>query len=163
MAGSNTELGKVSNKSAFIVALLLLLMAVSVLYTAYSYSGGSGIFPRFIGWVFVGLVLLEIAVQLKGLFKPLAPISADSQAPADNVIVLKEIRGFLWIGLFLLVLYLVGFLISIPLYLFAFLRFSANRSLKESLIMSVSSTLFVYVLFIQVMEYRLYSGVLLGG
>jgi hypothetical protein len=155
-----------SHKAAFIVAMVILLMAGAVLITAYGYSGGSGIFPRFIGWIFLGLVLLELAIQTIGLLRPSIRCGAgktDCQPGVDKAVILKEIQGVLWIGLFLLALYLAGFLISIPLYMFAFLRFSAKRTLKECLIMSVGATLFVYVLFIELMDYRLYSGVLFGG
>jgi len=166
MADTKSEV-QTSRKTAFIVALLILFMAVSVLVTAYGYSGGSGIFPRFIGWVFLALILLELGLQVKGFVKPSTTsteqIDATNMTGADRAFVLKEIQGFLWIGFFLLLLYLGGFLISIPVYMFAFLRFSAKRSLRECLLMSIGSMVFVYLLFIQLMEYRLYSGILFGG
>jgi len=166
MSSSGSEV-QANRKSAFIVALLILIMAVSVLITAHGYSGGSGIFPRFIGWVFLTLISLELGFQIKGLVKRPAT-SADqtdaaNMAGSDRAIVLKEIQGFLWIGFFLLLLYLGGFLISIPVYMFAFLRFSAKRTLKDCVLMSVGSIIFIYLLFIQLMEYRLYSGILVWG
>lgn len=166
MSSSRSEM-QASRKSAFIVALLILVMAVSVLITAYGYSGGSGIFPRFIGWVFLTLILLELGLQIKTFINRPATTAEQNDGGStngpDRTVMLKEIQGFLWIGFFLLVLYLAGFLISIPVYMFAFLRFSAKRSLKDCLLMSVGSTVFVYLLFIQLMEYRLYSGIILGG
>jgi hypothetical protein len=163
MTRSDSEV-QTSRKSAFIVALLILVMAVSVLITAHGYSGGSGIFPRFIGWVFLALISLELVFQIKGFVKrPASSADHANTAGSDRAIVLKEIQGFLWIGFFLLLLYLGGFLISIPVYMFAFLRFSAKRTMKDCVLMSVGSTLFVYLLFIQLMEYRLYSGILVWG
>ena len=68
MSSSRSEM-QASRKSAFIVALLILVMAVSVLISAHGYSGGSGIFPRFIGWVFLTLILLELGLQIKTFIK----------------------------------------------------------------------------------------------
>jgi len=166
MSEADPEVGQVNSKTAFIIAIVILLGAVPVLITAYGYSGGSGIFPRFIGWVFVGLVLLEMVVQLKRMI--MLPPSEQNATGFDShdlgrAKVEKEIQGFLWICFFLLFLYLGGFLVSIPLYMFAFLRFSARRPFKECLFMATGSTLFVYILFIVLMEYRLYPGVFLAG
>jgi len=166
MTSTNSE-AQVTRKAAFIVAVLILLMAVSVLIIAHGYSGGSGIFPRFIGWVFLGLISLEIGLQLNVLVKrtPQDDIRVDRDDTSGNgrTIVIKEIQGFLWIGFFLFILYLAGFLVSIPVYMFAFLRISAKRTVKECLIMSAGSTIFVYLIFIVLMDYRLYPGVLFGA
>jgi len=166
MTGTNSET-QVSRKAAFIVAVLILLMAVSVLIIAHGYSGGSGIFPRFIGWVFLGLIILETGLQLNVLVKRTPPddirVDRDDTSGNGRTIVIKEIHGFLWIGFFLFVLYLAGFLVSIPVYMFAFLRISAKRTVKECLIMSAGSTIFVYLIFIVLMDYRLYPGVLFGA
>ena len=158
-----TELS-IKNRSGLIVAILILIMAISVLVTAYEYSGGSGIFPRFIGWIFVGLTLTECLIQLKILFSPgnTGTITADNPAIAKEK-VLKEIKGILWVGIFLVSVYLTGFLVGIPLYIFAFLRLSAGRPLKQCIIMSVAATIFVYILFIELLQYRLYPGLFFGA
>lgn len=151
----------VSNRSALIVALLILVMAVWLLIAAYDFSGGSGVFPRFIGWVFVGLTLIEVVVHLKALVS--GPAGRTGYSASTNEIVLKEIKGFLWIVFFLVAVYLTGFMIGIPLYIFAFLRLSAGRSFQQCAIMAVAATIFVYILFRELLEYRLYAGVLFGA
>jgi len=151
-----------NNRISLVVAILLLIMAISVLHTAYDYRGGSGIFPRFIGWVFVGLTLTECLIQMKALYLP-----SFSNASNDNLLakgkILKELQGIFWIGFFLTCAYLTGFLIGIPLYIFAFLRFSAKITYKQCLIMSVVATLLIYILFIQLLQYRLFQGILFGA
>lgn len=154
-----TSSSSVSNRTALIVAVLILLFAIGMLVAAQDFPGGSGVFPRFAGWIFVALAGLEVIVQLKALLAA----RGLTTGPWVDATVMKEIRGFVWIGFFLLVLYLAGFLIGIPLYLFAFLRLSAQRSWKECVILSAGATLFVYLLFIQLLEYRLYAGVLFGA
>jgi hypothetical protein len=151
-----------NHKTALIVALLVLAFAISVLVTAYEYRGGSGIFPRFIGWVFVGLTLIECIVQLKSLTSSgQGSLFAFSfTRPGEKVI--KELKGILWIGFILITLYLGGFLAGIPVYVFAFLRLSAGRSYKQSLLLSAGATGFIYLLFIELLQYRLYQGLIFG-
>ncbi len=150
----------VNHKTALIVALLVLAFAISVLVTAYDYRGGSGIFPRFIGWIFIGLTLIECVVQLKSMNKSgqESLFSFSFARPDEKVI--KELKGILWIGVVIVSLYLLGFLVGIPLYVFAFLRLSAGRSYKQSLLLSAGATGFIYLLFIELLQYRLYQGLI---
>lgn len=155
--------------SGFIVAVLVALFAALVLSTAYGYSGISGTFPQLVGWIFLGLALLEVLVQVLAVRKPArapAPQAEARQAgspDADNTSAVKEMKGFLWLGGLLLGLYLVGFMVSTPLYVFAFLRFSGGRGLGMSAAVAAGATAFVYVVFIQLLEYKLYPGILLAG
>ncbi len=150
----------VNHKTALIVALLVLAFAISVLVTAYDYRGGSGIFPRFIGWIFIGLTLIECVVQLKSMNNSgqESLFSFSFARPDEKVI--KELKGILWICVVIVSLYLLGFLVGIPLYVFAFLRLSAGRSYKQSLLLSAGATGFIYLLFIELLQYRLYQGLI---
>jgi len=151
---------QISPRTGLIVALLILIIAIFALVTAYEYRGGSGIFPRFIGWIFVGLTFTECLVQIKSQMSSgmnnLFTISFNK--PDDKV--LKEIRGILWIGFVLVSLYLGGFLVGIPVYIFAFLRLSSGRSYKHSILLSAGATGFIYLLFIEILQYRLYQGLI---
>lgn len=151
---------QLNHRTGLIVALLILTIAASALFTAYDYRGGSGIFPRFIGWIFVGLTFIECLVQIKLLMASgknnLFTISFNK--PDEKVI--KEIKGILWIGFVIVSLYLGGFLVGIPIYIFAFLRLSSGRSYKQSLLLSAGATGFIYLLFIQLLQYRLYQGLI---
>lgn len=150
--------------SGFIVAVLVALFAALVLSTAYDYSGISGTFPQLVGWILLGLALLEVLVQALAVRRP-AKTSERGSASAETGGggVLKEVKGFFWLGGLLLGLYLVGFMVSTPLYVFAFLRFSGRRSLGMSAAVAAGATAFVYVVFIQLLEYKLYPGILLAG
>ncbi|MGY8814148.1 MAG: tripartite tricarboxylate transporter TctB family protein [Gammaproteobacteria bacterium] len=151
-----------SNRTSLAVAIFLLIVSISVLVTAYDFRGGSGIFPRFIGWIFVGLTLLECLVQLKANLSPSALIAINDNALVKNKII-KEFQGIFWLIVFLIFVYLTGFLIGIPLYIFSFLRLSAKKHYKQCIIISATATILVYVLFIQLLQYRLYQGILFGS
>jgi hypothetical protein len=143
-----------------IVAVLVSIFAATVLITAYSYSGMSGTFPQLVGWIFLGLTLLEVGVQIAAAARP-GPSSDDQGGEKKSLSVVKEFKSFGWLGILLLALYLVGFMVSTPLYVFAFLRFSGQRSLVMSASIAAGATAFVYIVFIQLLEYKLFPGVLL--
>ena len=153
-------------RSSLVVALVMLVFAAAVLVTAYEYRGGSGLFPRFAGWLFVGLALMEVIMQARGLMKPAArgtDAGEEAETAAGRAGVRREVNGFLWVAGFLLLVYLVGFMAAIPAYMFAFLFLSARRTLWQSAAFAAGATVFVYILFIQLLEYRLYAGILLGA
>ena len=142
-------------------ALLLTLIAGAALATAYTYGRASGFFPKFIGWIFLGLVLIELLIRLKSFLIARRNVTTDTRhATEDGSNVLREIKGFLWLGSLLTVLYLLGFLIATPLYIFSFLRISAGKSIRDSLVVTILGTAFVYVIFVLLLEYRLFAGVL---
>jgi hypothetical protein len=154
-------------KPGLIVATLLLIRSILVLVTAYTFSNASGLFPRFIGWIFVGLTSIEFFLQLKMQVVKThgedRERDAEQRAHGEKKDILKEIRGFTWLSLLLVLLYLFGFLISVPVYILAFLRIAAERPWKDSIIISASATLFVYLVFVVLLEYRLFAGIVFGA
>lgn len=146
---------------ALAIALTLAVLAIVALVTAYSYSRSSGLFPIFVGWVFLALTLLEVVVQLRALRHP---TPSDVAEPAvEKIDVLSEFGGFLWLGLMLVVLYAAGFLIATPVFTFAFLRFAARRTVLQSVAIALLATAFVYMVFAWLLDYELYAGALFGG
>jgi hypothetical protein len=139
-----------------LIALLLALVTGAMLATAYTYGRSSGFFPKFIGWIFIGLVLIELSIQLKSFLAGRRKVTERS----GNIS--REIRGFLWLGSLLTAVYLVGFLIATPLYIFSFLRISASKSVRECTVASVLGSAFVYVIFVVLLDYRLFAGVMLA-
>ncbi len=162
---SHTDKPPVNLLVSLLVATLMLVMAISVLVVAFGFHGGSGLFPRFIGWIFVGLAGLEFLLQLKGFMhaRKMGVTTMSHENPDAKANLFKEIKGLLWIVALLVGIYLIGFMITLPVYLFSFMRFSGRRSIQQSAIISVGSTAFVYVSFVVLLDYRLYPGILFGA
>lgn len=150
--------------SAVAVALAMLATAIAVLVTAYGFHGGSGLFPRFIGWIFVGLAGGEFLLQLKAFTSARkVPSAHDPDKTAARARFLKEVNGVLWIAALLAGVYLAGFLIAVPVYQFTFMRFAGRRSLIQSAALAIGSTIFIYLLFTGLLNYKLYPGILFGA
>jgi putative tricarboxylic transport membrane protein len=155
-----------SKFAACAIAIILAALAVFMLVTAYAYSRSSGLFPIFVGWIFVALALLESGVQLKALLRreDHAPaLNADAETAAELTGPFREIGGLLWLGLYLAMLYLAGFLVATPLFMIAFLRLSAARTILQSVSFAIAAAAIVYVVFVLLLDYQLYRGILFGG
>lgn len=150
---------------AFACALLFTVLAVVVLVTAYSYSRASGLFPVFVGWIFLALTLLETGVQLKAMRQGDAPavVTTDAAKAVATGGAMRELGGFGWLGLMLLVLYAAGFLVATPVFMFSFLRVAARRSILQSASIALAATAVVYAVFAWLLEYKLYAGILFGA
>jgi hypothetical protein len=149
-------------RPALAAALVLLALAVLVLWSAMGFDRSSAVFPLFIGKIFLGLVVLEVVFEVRKIYRPDDRLGATALGvtPQGSKSVWKEVKAFIWLAAFLLALYLVGFVVAIALYLFSFLRLSAGRSIKDSLIFTSGVTLFVYVVFMVLLGYDLYGGFL---
>jgi hypothetical protein len=154
-----------SGHKAITISLLLAVLAVFALVTAYSYSGASGVFPIFIGWIFLGLTSLESALQLKVILSGKAAVETGDTAtePVAGKSAMQELAGPLWLGTFLVMLYVLGLLLATPLFVFAFLRFSAHRSVWQCAVIALLALIFIYVVFTLLLNYRLYAGVVFGA
>lgn len=152
-----------SRLADFAIAVLLLLLAASVTWTAYSYTRSSGLFPIFAGWLFIALVMLEVWVQLRNLRQSATGAGTADRRRSKRKGILLDLGGPVWLGFMLLVIYLAGFLVAIPVFLFLFLVLAAERPAARSAFIAVALTASVYLVFAWLLEYRLFAGVLFGG
>lgn len=72
----------------------------------------------------------------------------------------SEINVFLWLALMLAMIVVLGFLITIPLYLFLYLRVRSREGWLLSSVVSLVSWAVLYSLFVRVLGMNLYAGVI---
>lgn len=155
-----------SRWSGPLIALLLSILACIVLVTAYGYSRSSGLFPIFSGWAFLALTLVELGLRLRDFARGDAGLPADPSTgleALDPVSLAKDLAGFAWVGLFLLAVYLSGFLVATPVFMFAFVRLAAGRGTVYAATAALVAVAVVYVVFAVLLDYRLYAGILFGA
>jgi hypothetical protein len=142
------------------IGLMLSAAAVLLLVSAYSYSRASGIFPIFVGWIFLSLALVELVLQVRALQRQKKTMAADDpMLPATR----RDILGGVWLCALVGLLFAVGFLIATPVYVFSFLWLDAKRGFYQSLIFAALATAFIYVIFVFLLKYKLYPGLLFAG
>lgn len=140
-------------RPGLIVPVVLFFLAVAALANAYTFGRSSGMFPRFIGWIFVGLTLLEMMLQLK------RTLLKGEEYRFDWSLVKKQLAGVGWLTLLLAMVFVLGFLVAVPVFVLAFLRLAAGQSYRRSLSLAAGALAFVYGIFVWLLEYDLYNGI----
>lgn len=135
-------------------ALALLVLAIAGWWIAQDWGRSSGMFPRRFGQVFIALAALEVAVQLWRSFVA----KQVSQIEVSELI--KQIWGLAWLGLLLAMIFLLGFMITVPLFTFLFLRLHGKLSWLISVGIAIGAVLFVELIFRRLLDYTLYPGLL---
>ena len=72
----------------------------------------------------------------------------------------RELAAILFVAGGVTTIYLAGFLVAIPLYLFASIAFLGRQPIRTAAIVAVITTLIVYVVFEVLLAYELYPGLL---
>lgn len=150
----------------YLPAIALFLMAVGYLLTGYSYPPAARAFPISVAWVTIVFVLLDFISRTQtpagqALTRWLNPAALTGHAegrpqyPAS-----KQIYAALWVAGFVILIVLIGFLYAVPLYVFASMYFRGRRSVLLCLSVSVAVTLFIWLLFSQLLQLELYPGML---
>ena len=161
---SHSDTPTASQLVLLFVAALMLTIAVTVLVMAFDFEGGSGLFPRLIGWIFVGLTSAELILQIQRYRHSLTKQSAEAAVSSleKKALLHKEIIGISWLGAIVLGIYLVGFEVTAPVFLFAFIRTGGN-SLKKTATITFCLSAVLYLLFVVLLGHKLYTGILFGA
>ena len=161
---SHSDTPTASQLVLLIVAALMLTIAVTVLVMAFDFEGGSGLFPRLIGWIFVGLTSAELILQIQRYRHSLnvQPAEAAVSSLEKKALLHKEIIGISWLGAIVLGIYMVGFEVTAPVFLFAFIRIGGN-SLKKTATITFCLSAVLYLLFVVMLGHKLYTGILFGS
>ena len=120
--------------------------------------------PFLIITVISALVILELVREFRKAkdeveIKP-EQSEAHIAAKSENTL---SFYAFLWIFGFALAVFLVGFLIAIPLGVLMYLRFKSKKGWFTSIGMAVCLDLFIYVAFETALKVPLFRGLFFGG
>lgn len=141
------------------MAMVLMAISAAVIVTAIQWPFKAALFPMTIAVfvlavagieVFIGLFTKQTAKESSTLDFKLA--SAEDMNIDQATVRRRVIRVWLWMGLFLAMILLFGFIIAIPLFFIVFLRVHAKEGWKMIIILTVSAWVFFYVLFIKVLH-----------
>ncbi|MFM1651730.1 tripartite tricarboxylate transporter TctB family protein [Brevibacillus sp. B_LB10_24] len=145
-------------KSDFFVGIALILLSVAVWITSGGFPSvgdtdvGPGFFPRLIAG---GLILLSV-LMVAGSFRPL-PNSEEDAAPT---LWGRTVLGIVCTFVFLALVYLGGFHLATPVFLFGFMWLFGYRKPVASILVAVLVTLLIYLIFETALQVPLPAGVL---
>jgi hypothetical protein len=151
--------------------LTLVIMAVffTAVYTAGQWQYQARLFPWTIG---IPAVLLCVVQLCLDLFRIGDSVDGDDRAgmmdlPVDrgvpvSVVVRRAANTFGWIGGFFFVIWVVGFIITVPLFVFFYLTIQAREKLSVSLIYTGAMLIFLLGLFHYILHIPWPAGLIEG-
>jgi hypothetical protein len=152
----------------FVVPGVIWLVTAAFLIVGARLGPVARAMPLLVGWLTLLLVTLDIVARtgtplgraLTSALNPAALAPTDAQATSPS-------RAF-WLGVAPVIALIAGFaligvLLSVPVFVFASLRWHAGRGIVTSAAVAVAVTLFIYGMFYKVLQLPLYPGLLFGG
>jgi hypothetical protein len=149
--------------------LLILLIFFGGVFTARQWQFQARLFPWTIG---IPALLLCIAQLAMDLFRNTESDNPDDvrglmDLPVDrgvpvSVVVRRAVNTFGWVIGFFLIIWLIGFIISVPLFVLLYLLVQAREKLWVSLIYTGAMLIFLIVIFHQVLHIPWPPGVFSG-
>ncbi len=147
---------------------VLFAVVAAYIVIAYGYAPDVCEVPLIAGWGTFGFLVLDVASRtptrlgqaVAGAFR--ASEGGPGRAPVRPGF-RREIDFILWLVALMAGVYLVGFLIALPVFGFAYLVARGGQKPREAFMGAAGLTLFCWVLFEFLMRYELYRGLLLGG
>jgi len=146
------------NPSFWLSLFFAIILGLSIV-TAIQWSWETRLFPWTIGIPSLFLALCQVYVDLTSseVDGDEAPTSQILDIPTDQSLP-KEVtrRGtvvaFGWLMSFAVSVWLVGFLVASPLFIFFYLRYQARAKMTSSCAVAGLTTLFIWGLFDQIMH-----------
>ena len=157
-------------------SIFLFLIFLTAIIIAFGYDSTTRMFPLVVG--LPGAILCAIIVSsyyIPAVKKRITTIKQkeffqaydkDEEEQEDDgkkekeykIASLKELNISIWTICLLITIYILGFMPTIPLFVFIFLKFREKESLKSSILISLGAWIVIYVLFILLLKAQLWSG-----
>ena len=138
---------------AALFSAALAAVAAFAVYTALRWPPRAALFPLVMGIPLLVLTLAQMVIDLRGAAAP-----EDAPGGAQAAI---SVLG--WMVLFIVFVLLVGFPLSVPLFIFGYLVLSGRERWPLSLALAGIAWGLFYLLFEKLLHFPFEAGVLFGG
>ncbi|HEV8342872.1 MAG TPA: tripartite tricarboxylate transporter TctB family protein [Candidatus Binatia bacterium] len=144
-------------------SVVLILVGSYAVYSASHWSFKTGFFPLTIGIPLIILALAQLLLELFGAPEkvggPAVEAEFSTEVPPD-VVRRRVITVFSWIAGFILLVFLLGFPIAVPLFLFSYLALQSGTGLWQSLGLTAMAWGFFYFVFQRLIHLQFEDGLL---
>lgn len=155
-------------KPAALFSLIVLIFFCVFVYEAREWRMQARLYPYAIGIPMLIFAIIQFILDLKGVK---AKQSADA-APVDfqfavqtevspEQVKRRTITMFSWMFGFFLMIWLLGYVIAIPVMVFSYLKFQSNESWMLSTTLTVIAFVFFYTLFVKLLTLPFPEGLLI--
>jgi hypothetical protein len=154
----------------FWAATLVLALSVAFLLWARSYPGTPGAMPVLVASATIALALVDVVSQFETPFGRWLRrlVTADKivewkMEGEEDIPLGRIVLSIGWVAAYLVALFLVGFIIATPVYIFLYMIIHGGRSLRDGALAAAGVTLTIWLVFVVLFRYPLYTGLLFGG
>jgi hypothetical protein len=164
------NIGAPEKRGALYFTLGLFAFTVFFLYLSYGYAPEVRLFPLMVGYTGLILCTLDlISLTDTGLGRIIDTVfsgKAAEEAGEDTGKVPKftpklsrQLTAMAWMVGLTIGIYIVGFMMMVPVYVFSSMFFQGKKSVKTCAYGAVCTTVFIWVMFEFLLKYELYRGI----
>lgn len=154
----------------FAASLIVLAIGVVFLLWAFTYERSAAEVPILVAWLTIVLALIDAAsyteTKLGRIIRRFVTAQRiiEWKAEGDEEAATSRISSAIfWILAYVGGVFLIGFLLMTPIYVFLYMKLHGGKSLLASATTAALTAIAIYVSFEILFEYPLYSGVLFGA
>ena len=144
-------------------SVFLLLVSSYAIFSAFGWSFKTKLFPLATAIPIFVLVLLHLYLEFFGAKEvakgPAVEAEFSNETPNEQA-QRRACTIFAWIGGFILSVYLIGFPVTVPLFMFGFLKFQSEAGWIQAAALTAGTWAFFYLLFQRLVHIQFESGVL---
>ncbi|MFC1979925.1 tripartite tricarboxylate transporter TctB family protein [Chloroflexota bacterium] len=151
---------KLKGKSYFLIAIMAAMLFVIIYSLGMEYIE-SKLLPLIIGSIVLILAAMALVRDMWGKGKPSSAAIVEESLPEETGVgISRYLLGGAWVLGFFLAIYLLGFIIAIPLFVLLYTKLNGT-SWIATIVLTVLTTGITYVLFEIVLQVDLYPGLLI--
>lgn len=164
--GVATDLEEIASPAVRSVYAPIVWLAFCAGFVVWSYDldSVSRAAPLLVGYAGLILGALDLVSRFEGAVPNAIRVAMgagfDRPEITHNPKFCAELIQFGWMALFVVMVLFIGVLPAVPIYVLASMRMNGGRTWKESIIASVATLVFVFVVFEVFLAFELYRGVL---
>jgi hypothetical protein len=151
------------SKGHLYFSAFLLVISGYVIFAASRWSFKTGFFPLATAIPLLVLVLIHLYLQLFApaeVSKGPAVEAEFSDEVAPDIARRRVITIFSWIAAFILFVYLIGFPLTVPLFIFCYLKFQSDVTWLNTIALTAISWGFFYTVFQRLVHIQFEAGVI---
>ena len=146
-------------------ALAFLGMSIGFLAWAGTYDPGPRAVPVLVGWLALALAALDVVTQTdtrwgRLLAQLLSGRALDAGVDEEDHPVGRQAVAILWLVGFVAGVIVLGFFVTIPIYVLAFMVVQGRKPVRQSALAAVAITGLMWVVFEWLLRYEVYKGLL---
>lgn len=152
------------------VSLVVFALIVGFLFWARTLEPAGRLFPMLVGWMGLVLCALDVLAHTPTRIGTWVGMVLSGSAHFDagkqeeeKVSPWREATACLWMLAGLALIVFLGFMIAVPIFIVTYMMIRGRRSLRQSLVSALLTSLFIWLIFSVLLEYELYPGILFGG